>query len=343
MFSNFVTFQEVVKLSKNVFWKMREINYQDKLLDLIYSKKDAETFETALDLIEDKELLRKFINIIEIFCGDFVGEKWVENIFKVIRYFGVNSIDNRTLNKWMQQSSNCKNYNFLKYFVENGADIHFQNESALRSAAECGNLETVKYLVKHGANIHSGNVDGDALDLAIFNSHLEIVKYLVNNGASLDTDQVITDLAIADNLEMIMYFAERPDCKTCEKECSHRIDIQKHDYILIKACQSGNIDIVEYLVSKGTDVRSQSNLALRIAAKHGQLKMIKYLVTEGANIYEKRNRALNTAIKYGYFDVVKYLLKYGCEIQREKIELSRPLNKGHLEVIQYLIEQNAFN
>lgn len=40
MFENFVVFTEVVKLSSNIFWKMKEVNYHDKLLDLIYQEED---------------------------------------------------------------------------------------------------------------------------------------------------------------------------------------------------------------------------------------------------------------------------------------------------------------
>ena len=40
----------------------------------------------------------------------------------------------------------------VKQLIENGADIHAQNDRALRLSAHYGHLDTVKYLVEHGAD-----------------------------------------------------------------------------------------------------------------------------------------------------------------------------------------------
>lgn len=64
MFDNFLIFTEVVKLSSNVFWRMREINYRDKLLEVIYKKKDLVTFLEVIELIEDKNLISEIIDLI---------------------------------------------------------------------------------------------------------------------------------------------------------------------------------------------------------------------------------------------------------------------------------------
>ena len=43
----------------------------------------------------------------------------------------------------------------VKYLVDNGADIHANDDCALRWAAEHGRLEVVKYLIDNGADIHA--------------------------------------------------------------------------------------------------------------------------------------------------------------------------------------------
>ena len=43
----------------------------------------------------------------------------------------------------------------IKYLLENGANIHADNDYALRISAEMGYLEVVKYLIEKGANIHA--------------------------------------------------------------------------------------------------------------------------------------------------------------------------------------------
>ncbi len=64
----------------------------------------------------------------------------------------------------------------VKYLVEKGANIHAQDERALRGAAEYGQLDVVKYLVERGANIHAQ--DDLALGWAARNGHQDVVDYL---------------------------------------------------------------------------------------------------------------------------------------------------------------------
>ena len=64
----------------------------------------------------------------------------------------------------------------VKQLVSKGADIHVDNDWALRCASHNGQLEVVKYLVEAGANIHAYN--DYALRWASENGHLEVVAYL---------------------------------------------------------------------------------------------------------------------------------------------------------------------
>ncbi len=71
----------------------------------------------------------------------------------------------------------------VKYLLEQGADIHIDDDFPLIEASAYGYLEVVKYLVSQGANIHAQ--DDDAMIIAIIRGHLEIVKYLVSQGANI--------------------------------------------------------------------------------------------------------------------------------------------------------------
>ena len=68
--------------------------------------------------------------------------------------------------------------------LEQGANLHADNEKALRLAALYGHLEVVKYLLEEGAN-HRADDDW-ALGWAARKGHLEVVKYLVEQGADSD-------------------------------------------------------------------------------------------------------------------------------------------------------------
>jgi ankyrin repeat protein len=64
----------------------------------------------------------------------------------------------------------------VKFLVEKGANIHADNNLALRCASKYGHLEIVKFLVKNGADIHADN--DRVLKLASLNGHFEVVEYL---------------------------------------------------------------------------------------------------------------------------------------------------------------------
>jgi len=64
----------------------------------------------------------------------------------------------------------------LKNLLDRGADIHADNDEALRCSASNGHLETVKFLVAQGANIHAN--DDDALKNAASQNHNDVLQVL---------------------------------------------------------------------------------------------------------------------------------------------------------------------
>ena len=64
----------------------------------------------------------------------------------------------------------------LKYLIENGADIHADNDAIFRYNAENGNLDIVKYLVENGANVHAEN--NAAFSWSAYYSHWDVYQFL---------------------------------------------------------------------------------------------------------------------------------------------------------------------
>lgn len=85
MFENFVIFTEVSKLSSDIFYQLRKINYSNKFLDLIYRKRDIVSFEEITNLLEDRSQVEKFIGII-LQCRISHEKGWIKNISKVLDY-----------------------------------------------------------------------------------------------------------------------------------------------------------------------------------------------------------------------------------------------------------------
>ena len=82
-------------------------------------------------------------------------------------------------------TSVCSNehLHMLKYLVEQGIDIHIDNEAALITSCSVGHLESVKYLVELGANVKAKK--SKALKVAIESNHKDVVEYLIEKGAKI--------------------------------------------------------------------------------------------------------------------------------------------------------------
>ena len=170
-----------------------------------------------------------------------------------------------------------------------GANIHTQDDQALRWASFYGQIEVVKYLVElkpDGANIHARN--DQALEWASTNGHLDIVKYLIElkpDGANI-----------------------------------HAIN----DQALRWASENGHLGVVKYLVElkpDGANIHALGDYALRWSSKKGHIEVVKYLVGQGANIHAKDNYAVIWASYFGQLDIVRYLVSNGANIHAKSSEI----------------------
>ena len=107
--------------------------------------------------------------------GDF---KKQYNLLKKSKYTGINELLSRTLLDYEKTD-----LPLVRYAVENGADIHDNDDWPLWRAAENGNTELVRYLIDNGANVHARY--DEALRRAVAFGNLETVKYLIEHGADI--------------------------------------------------------------------------------------------------------------------------------------------------------------
>lgn len=250
MFSNFVIFTEVVKLSSNIFHEMEIINYHDKLLKLIEQKRDINTFEEIIHNVEDKHLITEFIAV----ASGIDAARWIRNIFKVIDYTDITAFDNSLIIR----SSKYGFYDFVKLLAERGADIHARDDRALRLSCSFNHPDIVKYIVEKSYPSYSSI--SHAMQEAAGNGFLEIVQYLVEKGADVHADyNWALKLAIRrGHMDVVKFLIERPDCKICKECCSHGANIHTLDRFDIQLSKwNGNSEIDEYLKKI---IESETNL-----------------------------------------------------------------------------------
>ena len=122
-----------------------------------------------------------------------------------------------TKNSLLVNAADSGELALVMWCLETGADIHYDNDLALRWTSNNGHLEVVKYLIKNGA--HFVALDYGSLRWACINGHLEVVKYLVKVG-----------------------FGER------------NIHYNHFQNDVIDVIQTGHLEILNYLVERGGDI-----------------------------------------------------------------------------------------
>ena len=98
---------------------------------------------------------------------------------------------------------------------------------------------------------------------------------------------------------------------------------------LIKACETGDIEKVKYLVDKGADIHREDR-DLRWAIENDHLEVVKYLVEHGSNIH-----ALTYAANNGHLEVAIYLREvardkwkcHNCIVRSTCLKLCKDWNK----------------
>ena len=142
--------------------------------------------------------------------------------------------------KQLINASECGDLDNVKQLIENGADIHAENDWALRFSADNGHLNVVKYLVENGANIHTQ--DDHALCWSAGYGYLDVVKYLVENGANIH----------AQNDHALCWSAENGHLKVVRLLLENGADIHADDdYALCSSAYRDHLEVVRLLLENG--------------------------------------------------------------------------------------------
>jgi hypothetical protein len=124
---------------------MKNINWNNKLLDSIYFRRDIDSLSKVISLVENKSLLTKFIQLLRNYFQS--RRKLLDCLFQVIDHIDIRAFDDLLL----ISSCDFGNLNLVKYLIENGVDAHKWNDLPLRLAIKRDCQEIIEYLIKNGA------------------------------------------------------------------------------------------------------------------------------------------------------------------------------------------------
>ena len=122
--------------------------------------------------------------------------------------------------------------------LNNGADIHTDNDLALAFSAGDGHLEVVKILLEKGANVNAEK-DRALLFSVERENNIDIIKLLLDAGANIHTkyDKALRKSASSGNIEnvkmLLKYGAKWPEFKTYKNVKNEKIlELLKNNKIL---------------------------------------------------------------------------------------------------------------
>jgi len=214
----------------------------------------------------------------------------------------------------------------VRYLLQCGASVNYQNDFAIRCSAGRGNLELVKLLTEAGANIHAKN--NIPLRRSAENGHLDVVKYLLESGANrhIINRNMIYTIVINGHLNILKFLAE------------NGFEFQKNDLLSASAVY-GKLDIVKYFIEVGANVNTITEQHVENILERGYLEVMKTLVDAGLKIPILNSDVLQRIAQYGYEDIIIYLVEAGVGV--ETITLGKVVENGNLSFVKYLLENGA--
>ena len=207
--------------------------------------------------------------------------------------------------------------------------------TGLEKALAAKNEDMVRFLIKQGVQTNG------VMKEMIYDKKFWAVQMLVNAGAPI-TPEHVSRAADYNFMPAVQLFVEKG------------VNInQKDERPLSKASESGNLEIVQYLLKTGKNSQGTLNDALwelcDARPKPDTLKIAQLLLEYGAQVNSHagfyNTTPLHGAAEKGPLELVKLLVSKGAKVNAVDKEFSMPLAKAvqadNLEIAKFLLEQGA--
>lgn len=323
MFSNFVYFKEVTKLSSTINYNLTQIHYSDNIIKSVYWRRDFNSASQILHLIEDTRLLNIFISL----CED---KKWLELLLTTIIEKDISNIKDDD-NLLLLKSCEYGFYDFVKYL----SDIGFSDNFAVNKAIRYGNLDIVKYLAT------SENITFDELLEACVNGHIDVVEYIIKeHHIDVYDEDGRSEMFVASakngHIDLVRYFLDFIGDKLDKNQNSDAMDF---------AQEIGHQEVVNLLLENGFKPynyqEDNSNLE--------NISMITNLVKE-RNIDKVKeilkyepipHPAMRQAILLQDLDFVKLFLETNSDFAFSSLIKSYVGKRQNLDILKCFLDHNS--
>lgn len=246
----------------------------------------------------------------------------------------------------------------VKIIIQNGVDIHYGKDYALKWASHFGNLDLVKFLVENGAYLYSES--NTALKWAINQGHLDVAQFLLESGANINAGNgcIMKKVLCTFDFELIKrlislhpYLRLHVDNDLIKSVVDNKntglITAKLKDYEilntnLINAVYYNNVYEVKKYIEQGANVHIRNNSPLQLAAANGYSEICEILIQHGADVRANGDKAVCLASKNNHLDTLKILIKASADM---RTNMDYPLRwsarNGHAKIVKFLLKKGA--
>jgi ankyrin repeat protein len=122
--------------------------------------------------------------------------------------------------------------------------------------------------------------------------------------------------------------SEKNKIETLKRLLKHGVDIHKDAELLIDSAWRGELELIKFLASQGADLRAKNDMALTNASYGGALDVVRYLVEKGSQLN----------IGYMGKDAKKRSIQGFIAAVGDTVEGQEQIIKNYLEYIDLLRE-----
>ncbi|MEZ0226508.1 MAG: ankyrin repeat domain-containing protein [Alphaproteobacteria bacterium] len=195
-------------------------------------------------------------------------------------------------------------------------------------AAEAGRLDFLKLFVeKHGVDVHY--YSDELIRNASRHGHEDVVEYLLSKGADHSAwgGDPMREACDNGHLGVVKKLV------AAGAEIGNALD---------RAAANGKKDIVEYLLSKGTEADTHLGDAFTSASRGGHADVVALLLTHGVSVSAGDNEAFVAACDNKHFAVAQLLLTHGADVNAQHGKpLRNASSRGEAETVKFLLENKA--